>query len=102
MVPLVATPVRRERGWKQHRLELRALGVHPYDARRGFEHLLEESGIRKEFRQLYMGHALDTTENYGRADIAAFLVEHAALIRGTLQAVEKTITAARRKAMKLA
>ena len=38
----------------------------------------------------------------GRADIAAFLVEHVGMIRGMLQAVEKKVTAARRRAMKLA
>jgi hypothetical protein len=49
-----------------------------------------------------MGHALDFTENYERAELEAFLVAHGALIRAKLAAVEAKATAKRRRAMRLA
>jgi hypothetical protein len=104
-VPRLGTPGRRAMGWKQFREALVAtkLGVQPYDARRGYEHLLEEvRAISGGRRKLYMGHALSTTENYGRTDLDAFLASDAQLLQARIVAEETAIAAERRKQLRSA
>lgn len=97
VVPLVAVPTRRRMGWTQLRPLLDALGVQPYDARRGYAHLMEEAGITRTRRRRYLGHAAgDVTGGYETADLAAFWVSDAERLRATIR-VEKVRLAARRR-----
>lgn len=89
IVPRVSSPTRRTIGWKQFREALRALPealrVQPYDGRRAFAHLLEQAGIARTRRRMYLGHAVgDVTDRYETADLVAFLGEDAAKISALL------------------
>lgn len=112
-VPLVYAPTRRAMGWKQYRAALVATGVRirvdgaettvqVNDARRGYEHLLEEAGLPSGRRKLYMGHALNVTEAYGRAELSRYLATDAETIAGVVRGEETRLAAAARKDMRLA
>jgi hypothetical protein len=103
-VPLLGTLHRRGMGWTQYRAVLKEadLGLQPNDARRGYEHLLEESAIPATRIKLYMGHRLNVTERYGRAELDAFLVADADRIRARLAQEEAALVAEARGEMRLA
>jgi hypothetical protein len=89
IVPRIGTPQPRAIGWKQFRLALLPFGLQPYDARRGFAHLMEESGVTRIRRMMYMGHAAgDVTGGYEKAELGAFVESDAALMRAKIDAVE--------------
>jgi hypothetical protein len=94
IIPRVSTPTRREIGWKQFREILRALPVEtrvqPYDGRRAYAHLLEQAGIARTRRRMYLGHAVgDVTDRYETADLVAFLGEDAGKISALLETEEE-------------
>lgn len=63
----------------------RCPGHQPYDLRRTFAHWMEEAGIPRTRRRLYMGHgAQDVTDLYEQHEVAAFLVRDAERIRAYL------------------
>ena len=56
--------------------------VLPGDLRRGFAHLLEQAGIPRIRRRLYLGHRVrDVSDLYETHDVRGFLVEDAIAIR---------------------
>jgi integrase len=90
IVPRVSNPTRRSMGWDQYGDALKALGLQPYDARRGFSHLMEEAGITRIRRKMYMGHALgDVTGGYEKAEVSAFCVGDSAVMAAKISEVEE-------------
>jgi integrase len=52
--------------------------VRPYDARKTFAHWMEQTGIVRSRRRMYLGHETgDVTELYERVELARFLEEDA-------------------------
>ena len=75
-VPLVALPTRPEIQPQQLARLLRPLGLAPRQARNTFARALEDAGIPRTRRKLYLGHGVkDITDGYERHEIAAFLAE---------------------------
>jgi hypothetical protein len=88
---------------KQHKTALSAVGAQPYDARRAYEHMLEEVQVSRTRRKLYIGHALrDVTDRYGRADLDAFLVNDRLSLLAYIAEAERNVTANRRSAIRSA
>lgn len=92
-IPRFGTPVRRAIGWKRVRAAIAALPkelqVQRYDARRAFAHLLEEAGIPRTRRRMYMGHAVkDVTDRYETTDLASYLAEDAEKVSALLARAE--------------
>lgn len=57
----------------------------PYDLRRTFSHLMEEAGILRTRRKLYMGHgAADVTDLYERHEVDAYLARDGETLRAYL------------------
>ncbi len=55
-----------------------SIKVTPYDARRTYAHLMEEAGIPRTRRMMYLGHReRDVTDLYERHEVTAFLAEDA-------------------------
>ena len=103
IVPRVSNPTRRSMGWDQYGGALEALGLQPYDARRGFSHLMEEAGITRIRRKMYMGHALgDVTGGYEKAELTAFRVSDSGLIATKITEVEERGRQNRKNGMKTA
>lgn len=74
IIPNIANPVRRDMGWKQFRAILNDMGWQVYDARRAFAHLLEEAGVPRTRRKMYMGHAAgDVTAGYETAELLEYV-----------------------------
>jgi hypothetical protein len=71
-----------------HRLRDALSGsVLPYDARRSFAHWMEEAGIPRTRRKLYMGHAgTDSLDRYERHEITQFLAADAARLTTYIEA----------------
>lgn len=93
IVPRIIEPTQRTLGWKPFRLALatlpRELRVQPYDARRGFAHLLEEARIPRTRRRMYLGHSVkDVTERYETADLASYVLPDAKQISERLAEAE--------------
>lgn len=100
-VPLIVTPTRRMMGWKQYRAELALFKVQRNDARRAYEHLLEAAGLPEGRRKLYMGHALNTTDNYGRSDQSYLPVDARKLLQ-VIKAEKAAMVEERRREMRRA
>lgn len=84
-VPLVLVPkapAMHERTFAD-KLRKRTNGrLQPYDLRRTYAHWMEEAGIPRTRRKLYMGHgATDVTDLYERHEVAGFLVGDALKMR---------------------
>jgi len=59
----------------------------PYDLRRTFAHWLEEAGVPRTRRKLYIGHgAGDVTDLYERHEVDAFLVRDGELLKAYVAA----------------
>jgi hypothetical protein len=103
IVPIVATPSRRGMGWTQFATALEPFGLQPYDARRGFAHLMEEAGITRIRRKMYFGHTLgDVTGGYEKAELTAFRLTDAALMLMQIGRAEADAIAARKRGMRSA
>lgn len=79
-----------EMPYKQFREELARCGnITPYDLRRTFANWMEEAGIPRTRRKMYLGHgASDVTDLYERHDIERFLVEDAERLKRLIDATE--------------
>jgi hypothetical protein len=93
IIPRFGTPVRRGMGWKQIREAIAALPdelkVQRYDGRRAFAHLIEEAGIPRTRRRMYLGHAVgDVTDRYETTDLAPYLAEDAEKVSALLVKAE--------------
>lgn len=103
IVPRVGNPTRRSMGWDQYGDALAAFGLQPYDARRGFSHLMEEAGITRIRRKMYMDHALgDVTGGYEKAELSAFRVSDSALMAAKITEAEERQRQERKSGMKSA
>lgn len=87
-VPLVLAPVVptiHERTFTDKLRDRTSRFIQPYDLRRTFAHWMEEAGIPRSRRILYMGHkAKDVTDLYERQDVERFLKEDANRLRSYL------------------
>ncbi len=64
--------------------------VEPYDMRRSFATWMEDAGIPRTRRRMYMGHGeKDVTDIYEKRDISRFLLEDASRLRKHVGAIEK-------------
>ncbi len=92
-VPLIDSEVRKpRRASKAFRTALRRIrsDVSPYSFRRSFAHWMEEAGVPRTRRRLYLGHGTkDVTDRYERGDIERFLREDAEALRSYIKQ-EKT------------
>ena len=103
IVPRLSNPTRRTIGWDQYGNALEPLGLQPYDARRGFSHLMEEAGITRIRRKMYMGHALgDVTGGYEKAELNAFRASDSALMIAKIAEAEERQRQDRKSGMKRA
>ena len=88
-VPLVCAPVvpstKTSSGFAQALRKVTGGDVQPYDGRRTFMHWMEEAGITRTRRRMYMGHAVkDVADLYERHELARFLDDDGAKIRAYL------------------
>lgn len=68
-------------------------GLTPYVGRRTFAHWMEEAGIPRARRRLYMGHAAgDVTDLYEGHDVKRFLPEDAGRLRTYLAPIWSSLT----------
>ena len=87
-VPLVMLPTVPK--WKiartfENAFRKRTTAFTPYDLRRTYSNWMESSGIPRTRRRMYMGHgAKDVTDLYEAHEVAAFLVDDGAKLRGFL------------------
>ncbi|MCH8873807.1 hypothetical protein IH824_13725 [candidate division KSB1 bacterium] len=84
-VPLVCAPVvpitKTSSGFAQALRKVTGGDVQPYDGRRTFMHWMEEAGITRTRRRMYMGHAVkDVADLYERHELARFLDDDATKI----------------------
>lgn len=93
-VPLVDAAISKPS--VQYRAFQKAIGkvsdwkVEPYDMRRSFAVAMEDAGIARTRRRLYMGHGeKDVTDIYEKRDIVRFLAEDASRLRKHVGATEK-------------
>lgn len=87
-VPLVVTPLRAEVTLGRFTKVLRAAGAAPRQARNTFGRALEDAGIPRTRRKLYLGHSAgDVTDLYERHEITTFLADDAGRLRELLGAV---------------
>ena len=85
-VPLICAPVvpttKTPSGFAQALRKVTGGDVQPYDGRRTFMHWMEEAGITRTRRRMYIGHAVkDVADLYERHELARFLDDDAAKIR---------------------
>lgn len=83
-VPLVLRPAvpRMHRRTFENKLRERTTEHVAYDLRRTYAHWMEQAGILRSRRQLYMGHGTgDVTGLYERHEVTGFLVEDARRLR---------------------
>lgn len=86
-VPLVRVPAVPKYNRRKFEDDLRARTrtIVVYDLRRTYANWMESAGIPRTRRKLYLGHgASDVTDLYERHEVAAFLIEDAAKLRGVL------------------
>ncbi len=88
-VPLICAPVvpstKTSSGFAQALRKVTGGDVQPYDGRRTFMHWMEEAGITRTRRRMYMGHAVkDVADLYERHELARFLDDDGAKIRAYL------------------
>jgi hypothetical protein len=103
VVPDLGGTMRRNMGWTRCRAALKGLKRTPYDARRGFIHLMEEAGITRTRRRMYAGHAAgDVTAGYETADLREYLVADRARLLARLATAEELYQAKRREGLKRA
>jgi integrase len=85
VIPLVEHPIRHHIHGRSFAQVLdRASGgkVQPYDLRRSFAKLMEDAGISRTRRRMYMGHAVgDVTEGYERHEVDEYLAADAQRLR---------------------
>jgi hypothetical protein len=81
-VPLVE-PITRPTFNRRHlSAALTALGLETYDARRAYAHWMEEAGIPRARRRLYLGHRpADVTDLYEMGELTRYLCEDADQLR---------------------
>ena len=85
-VPRASTPVRPELTKDRFQKILAMVGASPYQGRKTFAVWMENAGIPRTRRKLYMGHAAaDVTDLYERHDITAFLAEDAVRLKKVLE-----------------
>jgi hypothetical protein len=87
-VPLVKAPAvpKYNRRKFEDDLRERTRAITVYDLRRTYANWMESAGIPRTRRRLYMGHgAKDVTDLYEHHEVAAFLAEDAAKLRGFLK-----------------
>ncbi len=90
MVPLLGTPEKPLRGYKAFReaLEDVADDLVPYDGRRTFAHWMEEAGIPRTRRRIYLGHKVkDVTDLYEGHDVAHYIADDRAKLLRYLEGV---------------
>jgi integrase len=81
----VAHPTRPYRPFLEALGEASGETVLPYDLRKTFATWMEEAGIPRTRRRLYMGHgSTDVTDLYERHDVERFLAEDGEKLRGFL------------------
>lgn len=74
VVPRLGMPVKPKYGYQAFRRHCVDAGTAPYAARRTFAHWLEEAGVPRTRRKLYLGHkAGDVTDLYERHEVEAYL-----------------------------
>jgi integrase len=96
VVPVIEPMVRYERPYKAFREALSKAAteaglpnVTPYDFRRTYAGWLEDAGIPRTRRRLYMGHgAKDVTDLYERREIDRYLAEDAERLKTLIGATE--------------
>jgi integrase len=88
-VPLVIRPTvprMHRRTWEDKVRERTGRAIVPYDLRRTYAHWLEEAGIPRTRRRMYLGHgARDATDLYESHEVEGFLAEDAAKPRQFLE-----------------
>jgi hypothetical protein len=88
-VPLVlrpAVPRMHRRTWEDKVREQTGRAIVAYDLRRTYAHWLEEAGIARTRRRMYLGHgARDVTDLYEGHEVRQFLAEDAAKLRRFLE-----------------
>lgn len=93
-IPLIVTPVRPELVPDYFARALRPLGVAPRQARNSYARWLEDAGVPRTRRKLYLGHSVkDITDLYERHEIGAFLAEDAGRLRALLGATGRALEA---------
>ncbi|MCZ6918824.1 MAG: hypothetical protein O7I93_18765, partial [Gemmatimonadetes bacterium] len=100
-VPRIWTPTRptpeTPGGFAKALVKATGGAVVPYDGRRTFMHWMEEAGITRTRRKLYMGHrAKDVSDLYERHDLAAYLDSDAELLRKYLGEQRRHLEVVRR------
>jgi hypothetical protein len=66
---------------------LTALQLESYDARRAYAHWLEEAGIPRARRKLYLGHGRrDVTDDYEMGELGRYLQEDGRALRAYVTA----------------
>lgn len=85
LVRSISKPTRTYRSFLDAVGEASDQTVKPYDLRKTFATWMEEAGIPRTRRKLYMGHGnTDVTDLYERHDVTRFLKEDGAKLRGLL------------------
>ena len=90
IVPRLGSPEKPLRGYKAFREALTGADetLVPYDGRRTFAHWLEESGIPRTRRRIYLGHAVkDVTDLYEGHDVTHYIPEDRARLLKYLEGV---------------
>jgi integrase len=81
----IERPTLHPRTFANHLTALTAGEVTAYDFRRTYAHFMEEAGIPRARRKLYMGHAAgDVTDLYERHEVQTYLIADAAKLRAYL------------------
>ncbi len=92
VVPTIESPSPARTEYRAFRNKLREVcDLAPYDLRRSYANLLEEAGIPRTRRKMYLGHgARDVTDLYERKEIARFIEQdRKRLQRYVVNATEK-------------
>lgn len=81
-VPLLAAIARPTCNRRHLSTALTAKGLETYDARRAYAHWMEEAGIPRARRRLYLGHRpADVTDLYEMGELTRYLVEDATRLK---------------------
>lgn len=84
-VPLIVTPVRPELSLTRFVRLMRAAGGVARQGRKSFSRWLEDAGVPRTRRQLYLGHGVkDITDIYERHDVDEFLADDAGRLKALL------------------
>jgi hypothetical protein len=90
MVPRIGTPEKPLRGYKAFRTALEDVDetLVPYDGRRTFAHWLEEAGVPRTRRRIYLGHKVkDVTDLYEGHDVTHYIPDDRAKLLTYLEGV---------------